>query len=145
MRAFWDFLNDGFSLDEEGDDISLDGKLYEIAGKKYSELDPTLKIERIHKYTLNVVIIYDATENEIADLFFRLNNGTPLNPAEVRNSMPGKMTEFVRQLAQHEFFRKCSFKNIRKAFDQVAAQIVCLEINGGIHDTRDTVLSKDVS
>ncbi|MFA5771122.1 MAG: DUF262 domain-containing protein [Thermoplasmata archaeon] len=142
MRTFWDFLSDGFSLDEESDDILLDGRSYEIAGKKYSELDSTLKIERVHKYTLNVVIISDATEDEIADLFFRLNNGTPLNPAEVRNSMPGKMTEFVRQLAQHEFFHKCSFANRRKAFDQVATQIVCLEINGGIHDTRDKVLSK---
>ena len=142
MRTFWDFLNDGLTLDEESDDISLDGQLYEIAGRKYSEVDSTLKIERIHKYTLNVVIIYDATEDEIADLFFRLNNGTPLNPAEVRNSMPGKMTEFVRQLALHAFFLKCSFRNIRKAFDQVAAQMVCLEINGGIHDARDKVLSK---
>jgi len=142
MRTFWDFLNDGFSLDEESDDIPLDGKLYEIAGKKYSTLDSTLKIERIHKYTLNIVIIYDATEDEVADLFFRLNHGTPLNPAEVRNSMPGKMTEFVRQLARYEFFRKCSFANRRKAFDQVASQIVCLEINGGIHDTSDKVLSK---
>jgi len=142
MRTFWDFLNDGFSLDGESDDILLDGQLYEIAGKKYSELDSTLKIERIHKYTLNVVIIYDAMEDEIADLFFRLNHGTPLSPAEVRNSMRGEMTGFVRELAKHEFFRKCSFANRRKAFDQVAAQIVCLEINGGIHDTRDKVLSK---
>ncbi len=142
MRTFWDFLNDRFSLDEEeSEDIPLDGKLYEIAGKNYSKLDYTLKIERIHKYTLDVVIIYDATEDEVANLFFRLNNGTPLNPAEVRNCMPGKMTEFIRQLAKYEFFSKCSFGNIRKAFDQVAAQIVCLEINGGIHDTRDKVLS----
>jgi len=141
MRTFWDFLNDGFSLDEESHDIPLDGKLYEIAGKKYSTLDSMLKIERIHKYTLNVVIIYEATEDEIADLFFRLNNGTPLSPAEIRNSRPGKMTGFVRELAKHKFFPKCGFKNMRNAFDQVAAQIVCLEINGGIHDTRDKVLS----
>lgn len=144
MRTFWDFLKeDGFSLvDEKKDGILLDGKLYEIAGKKYSELDSTLKIERIHKYRLDVVIIYEATEDEIADLFFRLNNGTPLSPAEIRNSRPGKMTGFVRQLAKHEFFLKCGFKNTRNAFDQVAAQIACLEINGGIHDTRDKILSR---
>ena len=143
MSTFWEFLNDddGFSLDKKSDDILLDGQLYEIAGKKYSTLDSKLKVHRIHNYRLDLVIIYEATEDEIADLFFRLNNGTPLSPAEIRNSRPGKMTGFVRELAKHEFFPKCGFKNMRNAFDQVAAQIVCLEINGGIHDTRDKVLS----
>jgi hypothetical protein len=101
-----------------------------------------LQRERIHKYTLDVVIIQQATEDEIADLFFRLNNGTPLKPAEVRNAMPGEMTKVIRELARHALFSKVSFGNYRYAHDQVAAQLMMLELNGGPSDIPDRLLSK---
>lgn len=105
MRTFWDFLNDRFPLDDEADDILMNGKQYALAGCTYSELHHELKIERIHKCALNVVIVSKATEDEIADLFYRLNNGTPLSSAEVRNAMPGEMTKLVRDIAKHPFFQ----------------------------------------
>ncbi len=111
MRAIWDFLKDELSLSEEAEQILVKGKLHEVSEKLYKELDPSVVTERVHKYSLNIVIIYDANEDEIADLFYRLNNGTPLTPAEVRNAMPGRMKETIRELAKHPFFKKVSFAN----------------------------------
>ncbi len=109
MRALWRFLSSKFQLSEEADVVLMGDKLFEVAECTYDKLPPKLKVERIHKYTLDVVIIQQATEDEIADLFFRLNNGTPLKPAEVRNAMPGEMTKAIRELAKHGFFSKVSF------------------------------------
>jgi len=142
MRTLWEFLSSKFSLSDEAEEVLVGDKLYEVAGCTYDKLVPKLKLERIHKYTLDVVIIQQATEDEIADLFFRLNNGTPLKPAEVRNAMPGEMTKAIRQLAKHEFFTKVSFENSRYAHDQVTAQMMMLELNGGPSDIPDRLLSK---
>lgn len=143
MRAIWEFLKlEGFSLSEEAEPLLLRGNNYSVAEKKYTELDHTVKVERIHKYNLDVVIIYDATEDEIADLFYRLNNGTPLSTAEVRNSMPGAMKNIVKELSKHQFFSKVSFSNRRFIHDQVCAQMMLLELNNGLADTRDISLSK---
>ena len=142
MRSFWDFLNDKFALDDEAKDLDVDGQVYSVAGCKYSDLDHALRIERIHKCALNVVIVTEATEDEIADLFYRLNNGTPLSSAEVRNAMPGEVTKLVRRMATHGFFLNCAFKNRRMAYDQVAAMMLCVELYGGITEVGDNILSK---
>lgn len=141
IRALQRFLEDKFALPTEAKDIDIDGESYPVAGKKYSELDTPLKVHRIHICNLTVVIISEAGEDQVADLFYRLNNGTPLTPAEVRNSMPGEVTKFVRQLAVHPFFKKCAFNNWRRAHDQVAAQMLCLELSGGLTDISDKVLT----
>jgi hypothetical protein len=141
IRALWRFLNDEFSLEEGMKDLLVDGQSYPLAEKTCSSLDDDVKTKRLFAYPLTVVIISQSTEDEVADLFFRLNNGTPLTAAEVRNSMPGKVTKFVRELAVHSFFKKCAFRNSRKAYDQVAAQMLCLEINGGLTDISDKILT----
>jgi hypothetical protein len=142
MRAIWDFLNNRFPLGEDTDQLLVDGELYILAEKLYDELDTTVKIERMHRYNLDVVIVQQATDDEIADLFQRLNNGTPLSTAEVRNAMPGAMKETVKELARHAFFSKVSFSNRRFAHDQVCAQMMSLELSDGLADTRDRMLSK---
>jgi hypothetical protein len=142
MRTLWEFLSSKFPLSEEAEEVHIGDTLFDVAHLTYDELPSKLKLERIHKYTLDVVIIQQATEDEIADLFFRLNNGTPLKPAEVRNAMPGEMTKVIRELAQHAFFSKVSFANFRYAHAQVAAQMMMLQLNGGPSDIPDRLLSK---
>ncbi|QCH27616.1 GmrSD restriction endonuclease domain-containing protein [Clostridium tyrobutyricum] len=142
MSAIWDFLKDNFTLDAICEELTIGNEKYDVSECAYSELDRKVKIERIHKYSLDVVIIYDSTEDEIADLFYRLNNGTPLSPSEVRNSMPGIMGDTIRKLSKHPFFKKVSFNKGRFIYDQVAAQMMLLEISEGIADTRDRSLSK---
>jgi hypothetical protein len=142
MRTMWEFFSNKFRLSEEAEEVLIGDKLFEVAESTYDKLPSKVKVERIHKYTLDVVIIQQSTEDEIADLFFRLNNGTPLKPAEVRNAMPGAMTKAIRELAKHEFFSKVSFASHRYAYDQVAAQMMMLELNGGSSDIQDRLLSK---
>jgi hypothetical protein len=138
IRAIWQYLNDEYSLGEISD--LIDG--YNASGKKYSEL-PTAVQEKITAYPLDIVEIEDASDDEISDLFLRLNNGETLRAAEKRNAIPGAMTAFVRKLAQHKFFEKsCAFKNIRFTYDDIAARIVLLELSGGPHDVNASDLNE---
>jgi hypothetical protein len=143
MRTIWEFLKDGFDLPQDDSEVlPIGGQIFELAGKTYSQLDHTVKMERVHKYNLDVVIVYKASEDEIADLFHRLNNGTPLVPAEVRNAMPGEVTPFVRGLAEHPFFSTVGFQNRRFAHHQIAAQMLLLALHGGITDISDKKLTQ---
>jgi hypothetical protein len=59
-------------------------------------------------------------------------NGTTLKAQEKRNAMPGQMRDFVKALAELHFFQSCDFSNKRFTFDQIVAQMVCLEQEGGL-------------
>ena len=52
-------------------------KEYEIAGKYFSELDEYLQ-EKLRDTEISVIMLIDATDEEIEEQFFRLNNGTAL-------------------------------------------------------------------
>jgi 5-methylcytosine-specific restriction endonuclease McrA len=141
MKAIWDFLNNEYPLDSKAKSVIFDEKQYEIANKYYEDFDTTFQVEKFHRYSLDIIEILDATDDEISDLFYRLNNGTPLSPAEIRNAKPGKIKHFIKTIAsKNPFFKKVSFKNKRFAYDQVTAQMMLLEINKGFADTRNKPL-----
>ena len=64
------------------------------AGLRYDELPSDLK----EKLRSTKIVAYELTtkdENEIRDLFIRLQGGTALTPQDKRDSWPGNFTEFV--------------------------------------------------
>ena len=87
--------------------------------------------DQFDSYEFNVIVLRDATDDEVEDMFLRLQNGTPLNAAEKRNAMPGNMRDFIRELSKDAFFQSCGFKDHRYAFAHIASQMVRLEIGGG--------------
>ncbi len=86
---------------------------------------------KLDVYPLYVVVVEDTDEDEIREMFLRLQNGTTLRAQEKRNAYPGKMRNFVRELSKHPFFEKVGFKNSRYTYDLIVAQLVCLEMAGG--------------
>jgi hypothetical protein len=72
----------------------------------------------------------------------RLQNGTSLKAQEKRNAYPGEMRTFVRQLVSHPFFRSVGFANSRFNHDLVAAQLVCLELEGGPTNIKNADLNR---
>jgi hypothetical protein len=81
------------------------------------------------------VVVTDAVvnddEDEVRDMFLRLQNGTTLKAQEKRNAMTGAMRNFVKAIAEHPFFEICRFTNRRFSFDHIAAQVVLIEIASG--------------
>ena len=97
------------------------------AGQKISDLDDYWKA-RIRDFVLPIVVIQDANEEDIEDLFLRLNNGEPLTGAEKRNAMGGKMCQLIRDIAGHKFFsRNIAFGIGRYQHYEAAAKFLLME------------------
>lgn len=126
LRAIFEFHAGEFALPKDSDPIeSVDpSKL------KYADLPDDLRI-RFDTYPLDVIILSQTDEEEVREMFLRLQNGTTLKAQERRNAFPGKMRDFVRTLADHPFFQNCGFGNSRYTFDLIAAQMTAIELNGG--------------
>lgn len=137
LRAMWGFAAGEFSLPKDAEPIDE----YPVAKLKYDDLDDELRI-RFDTYPLDVVLVEDADEDEVREMFLRLQNGTSLRAQEKRNAYPGAMRDFVRSLASHEFFQLVGFSNSRYTHDLVAAQIVCLELAGGPTNVKNHDLNK---
>lgn len=136
LRAIWDFVACKYSLPKDTD--AVDG--CKVAGCKYSELPDDLRI-RFDTYALDVVVLTDTDEDEVREMFLRLQNGTSLKAQEKRNAMSGNMRQSVKKLAEHPFFENCRFTNSRLTYDHVAAQMILLELGGGPSNIRDRNLN----
>jgi hypothetical protein len=137
LRAIWEFFDGKFKLPKDADPI--DGLA--IASCKYEDLPDELRI-RFDVYALDVVVLEDTDEDEVREMFLRLQNGTSLKAQEKRNAYPGNMRDFVRETSKHTFFSKVGFSNSRFAHDHVAAQMVCLELAGAPANIKDADLNK---
>lgn len=139
LRAIWEFEDDQYALAKDADPILGQP----VAGLKYSQL-PFDVMESFQTYSLDVVIVTDAQDNdeEVRDMFLRLQNGTNLKAQEKRNAMTGGMRDFVKSVAGHPFFLNCKFSNTRFTFDNIAAQTILLELEGGPANVKDSDLSR---
>lgn len=136
IRAICSYYDDEFALPKDADPING----YDVANLKYSEL-PMDVASIIDSYSLDFVILDNENEDEIREMFLRLQNGTSLKAQEKRNAMPGKMRNFVKEIAKHDFFTKVNFSNTRFTFDLIAAQMCLLCIAKGICNVKDKDLN----
>jgi len=125
LRAIWGFFDGEFPLPKDADAIDGEG----VANLRYEQLPDELRM-RFDVYALDVVVLEESDEDEVREMFLRLQNGTSLKAQEKRNAYPGQMRAFVHQLANHPFFQSVGFANSRYTYDLVAAQLLCLELAG---------------
>jgi Protein of unknown function DUF262 len=140
LRTIWEFRADKFPLAKDIEPV----RGHKVGGMKYSALP--LDVRTIFDaYPVDVVIVEEATQNdqedEVRDMFLRLQNGTTLKAQEKRNAMTGAMRDFVKTVAAHPFFKNCRFSNSRLTYDHLAAQTVLIEIAGGPTSVRDAELN----
>jgi hypothetical protein len=137
LRSIWEYINGDFSLPKNADPI--DGE--DVANCKYENLPDDLRMH-FDVYPLDVVIIENIDEDEVREMFLRLQNGTSLKAQEKRNAYSGRMRDFVKDIAEHSFFNSVGFKNSRYTYDLVAAQLVCLEIASEPTNVKNADLNK---
>lgn len=133
LTTIWRFLSDAFPL---ADDFRIEpanvadlpaGTRHPQAGQRFSQLDSRWQ-KALRRTYLAVVLIQDATEEDIEELFSRLNNGEPLNAAEKRNAMGGAIPEIVRDVAGHEFFTdRLRLANDRYQHLELASRLLLVE------------------
>jgi hypothetical protein len=100
-----------------------------LNGLTYAELPPDVQ-KRFDRTTIRIFEVSDFTPEEPAEIFFRLNQPTPLTAAEKRNAFFGPVRsqiktlvgEFEKQLEAAEIL---GFNNSRMAYDEVIGRFVC--------------------
>lgn len=136
LRSIFEFHGGEFSLAKDADDI--DGNV--VAKLSYEQLPEELR-HRFDNYDLDVIVLSNTSDDEVREMFLRLQNGSSLKAQEKRNAMPGKMRAFIKELSQHPFFSRCNFSNSRFTHDLVAAQMTAIELNGGPCHVRNSNLN----
>lgn len=117
------FIKNEYALHEGTPSVSIDDEDYVLAGKTFDELEEEVQ-DKVRDFNLLNYKIDEATDEEIEDMFFRLNNGTPLSKqqkakAKMGNAWAGK----IKELTSHNMMKeKASFTELqlRKADDETA-------------------------
>lgn len=128
LHAIWQFLSgaletdDGFRVaDDLGQPPAPSGAV------TFASLSPFWQAAFTGK-SLSVVLIDDADDDDIEELFFRLNNGEALNAAEKRNALGGVICDQIRETAKHSFFTDTvSVSNKRYQHYEIAAKFLLIE------------------
>ena len=114
MSTIYSFINDEFSLSNDCNPVEIDGVTYEIAGKKFKDLDPDVQ-DKITQLEITVITFHDCSDSEERTMFQRWNNGTPLNGAHLRNSMESDdVINAIYELISMPFFEKVMTKAMLK-------------------------------
>lgn len=122
LTSIWQFLSDHFSLPWSYEYPSLEN----IGGKRWSEL-PQEARDRLQFARITVTEIETEEDDEIREMFQRLQQGEPLNAAEKRNAMDVPVRHFVAtQLATHPFWPKTGLREGRMAWHEMSAIVLAI-------------------
>lgn len=127
LTAIWRFLSDEFALPRSYTfpDLGL------VGGKRWSEL-PQDAMDRLQFAKITVTELETDSEDDIRELFQRLQKGEPLNAAERRNAMAGAVRDFVAgTLASHPLWPETALNSKRFAWHEMSAVILALVTAGG--------------
>ena len=128
LTAIWRFLSDDVSLPKHAKTFP---KLGDLSGKRWSQL-PASAHDVLQFASLTISALEDATEDNIRELFLRLQKGEPLRSAETRNAIAGPVRDFVvEQMANHPFWSLTGIREARFGYHEHSAILLAIVMNGG--------------
>ncbi len=77
-------------------------ELLDLNGKKFSDLSEDIK-DILESYMFTIYYFDGITDDEIVEMFFRLNNGKPLSAIELTR-VKAKSMETIKRIGSHELF-----------------------------------------
>ena len=83
--------------------IVIDDMAYDISGMTYEELPENIR-DKFDSRVFNFIRIDGADDDTIAEIFKRLNNGTPLSAVE-KTRVASKELETIIEIGKHPFFK----------------------------------------
>lgn len=147
MTTVFSFINGEFSLSENIPDVEIEGEVYEIAGKYFEDLDEDVQQE-ILRFKFNIQSFEEVTDEIIEDIFFRLNNSTPLTkPQKSRPLMGVENSIFVNEILAGRFFKeKCCFtpKQLKNSDDMCTLLQGMMLLDSKYRGYEYTTISADV-
>lgn len=130
LKTIESYIQGEYALSDDTSPIEIRSITYDIAGKSHNELNPQVR-QKLQNTELDVVILSSAyTDDDIEDIFLRLQNGTPLNSPEKRRAIAGTFRDVVASISNDDFFKLAEFKNRRFAYEDICAKLLHILIKG---------------
>lgn len=129
LQTLKDFVENKLKLSNEF--VYEKNPEFHIAGKKYQEIAleyPDVKYD-FDSFELDIVYVITDEIERIEELFFRLNEGKPLNSAEKRNRIVGYLNENIKQIIEtHDFFTdRFEYTNKRHQYADTCLKLIITE------------------
>ena len=91
----------------------------------------------------DVMSVVSDNEEDINELFVRLNRSKALTGSEIRNAMVGPVSDVTRTIADHSFFKETIKFSTKRAGDlNTAAKLILFEYRGAPMSTKKVDLDK---
>lgn len=114
LTIFTSYANNEFALHKSLSPVDIDGTEYEIAGKKFDKLDDEVK-ERFKAREFQLYIMSNATENDIREIFARINSSKGLTNTQKRTVVENEeLAKVVFELKSHPVFAKITTPTQRR-------------------------------
>lgn len=96
-----------------------------FADKTYSNLEKDRRrLDEFLAFKIWYIPVSGGTEEKLADIFIRLQEGQPLNTPERLNAIQTKMKKFIIEVFQHPMFKNSKISPWRFSHRHLAAQCV---------------------
>lgn len=136
LTVIGDFVKDQWKLSEDMPEVNLNGISYNISGLGFSELDEEIKDE-LKDASLLMYIFEDCSDEEIEEIFYRLNNGEALTKDQkTRARLGNDLVKFIDNILETEFFKKKAYftnYQLRRAEDQTCILQTLMLLNNYVY------------
>ena len=109
------FLRGEYALSDNVPDVTIEEETYSIAGKYFADLDEPVKYE-LQRYKFEIYSFEECSNDDVEEIFFRLNNATPLTKAQVAKAKVGTSNAiFINKLLGTRFMSEsCNFSRAQR-------------------------------
>lgn len=106
LTSIFDFVEGAYELHAATPSCIVDGFAFDLANMKFEDLADDLKDE-ILGCRLSIFCLEDCSDEEVEEIFARLNNSTPLSPIQkCRSIMSTELARWTKEICQMPFFQQ---------------------------------------
>lgn len=138
LRTIFEYMDEGFALSNDSDKIGDKS----IANLTYKGLDLKDLQMDFDDVNLDIAILSDYTDDDVEEMFLRLQNGTTLNAPEKRRALNSDMRTIVSEISKHKIFNLCAFNNNRYGYEDAVSKILHIMLHGSITDIKPVSIKK---
>lgn len=112
VTSIFDFIEGGYALHGGTPEVEMDGTVYDLANMTFEELGEECRDE-ILSYRFSIFCLEDATDEEVEEIFKRLNNSTPLSPIQkCRSELGLELSAWAKEVCQRDFFQHAIYLTV---------------------------------
>lgn len=115
LTTIFDYIDGRYPLDTETPSVTIDDTAYELGGKYFTDLDIECQQELL-RFKFTIYGFEDADDDLIEEIFFRLNNSTPLSKPQKAMPLCGvENAKFIKSILSDRFFSDiCQFSALQR-------------------------------